>query len=110
MNPPSKGSSADFPGFASALIEKALGDGALAFFVQGCGGDINPVRYKEVNRPPDAEPLGNLLGLSVLAGDAKDHGSPGRRAGGETTRSSPCRGRPITSGGSTRSKPSGPGS
>lgn len=66
MNPPSKGSSADFPGFASAVIEDSLGDGALAFFVQGCGGDINPVRYKEVNRPPDAEPLGNLLGLSVL--------------------------------------------
>ena len=66
MNPPGKGSSADFPGFASDLIEKALGDGAMAFFVQGCGGDINPVRYKEVNRPPDAAPLGNLLGASVL--------------------------------------------
>lgn len=68
MNPPSKGSSADFPGFASALIEEALGPGAMAFFVQGCGGDINPVRYKEVNRPPDAEPLGNLLGLTVVRG------------------------------------------
>jgi hypothetical protein len=66
MNPPSKGSSADFPGFASALIEGSLGDGAMAFFVQGCGGDINPVRYKEVNRAPDAEPLGNFLGASVL--------------------------------------------
>jgi hypothetical protein len=68
MNPPSKGNSADFPGFASAVIEESLGHGALAFFVQGCGGDINPVRYKEVNRPADAEPLGNLLGLSVLRG------------------------------------------
>jgi hypothetical protein len=68
MNPPSKGSSADFPGFASALIEKTLGDGALAFFVQGCGGDINPVRYKEVNCPPDAEPLGTFLGARVLEG------------------------------------------
>jgi len=68
MNPPSKGNSADFPGFASAVIEEALGHGALAFFVQGCGGDINPVRYKEVNRPADAEPLGNLLGLTVLRG------------------------------------------
>ena len=53
-------------GFASAVIEETLGDGAMALFVQGCGGDINPVRYKEVNRPADAEPLGNLLGLSVL--------------------------------------------
>jgi len=66
MNPPGKGSSADYPAYASRLIEEALGPGTVAFFVQGCGGDINPVRYKEVNAPPDAEPLGNLLGLSVL--------------------------------------------
>jgi hypothetical protein len=66
MNPPSKGNSADFPGFASKVIEENLGEGALAFFVQGCAGDINPVRYKEVSRPADAEPLGNLLGLGVL--------------------------------------------
>ena len=66
MNPPSKGTSADFPAVASGLIESALGDGAMAFFVQGCGGDINPVRYKEVSSPADATPLGNLLGTSVL--------------------------------------------
>lgn len=64
MNPPHKGNSADFPGFASRAIEDATG--VIAFFVQGCAGDINPVRYKEVNRPPDAEPLGNLLGLTVV--------------------------------------------
>lgn len=67
MNPPHKGCSADFPGFASKVIEEALGDGAMAFFVQGCAGDINPVRYKEVSRPPDAEPLGSMLGASVLS-------------------------------------------
>ena len=67
MNPPSKGNSADYPGFASKVIEEALGGGALAFFVQGCGGDINPVRYKEVTRPADAEPLGTMLGASVLS-------------------------------------------
>src|SRR5262245_5242349 len=71
MNPPSKGSSADCPGFASALIEKTLGGGAMAFFVQGCGGDINPVRYKEVDRAPDAEPLGLFLGARVLDGMQK---------------------------------------
>lgn len=65
MNPPSKGSSADYPGFASKVIEEATG--AMAFFVQGCGGDINPVHYKEVSRPADAEPLGTMLGASVLA-------------------------------------------
>lgn len=68
MNPPSKGTSADFPAYASALLESAFGDGAMAFFVQGCGGDINPVRYKEIQHAPDAEPLGNLLGASVLDG------------------------------------------
>lgn len=67
MNPPNKGSSADFPGFASQVIEGALGHGAVALFLQGCGGDINPVRYKEVSRPADAEPLGAMLGASVLA-------------------------------------------
>jgi len=67
MNPPSKGNSADYPGFASKVIEDALGGGALAFFVQGCGGDINPVRYKEVSRPADAEPLGAMLGATVLS-------------------------------------------
>jgi len=66
MNPPSKGCSADYPGFASKIVEETFGDGAMAFFVQGCGGDINPVRYKEASRPADAEPLGNLLGLSVM--------------------------------------------
>lgn len=65
MNPPGKGNSADFPGFASKVVEQATG--AMAFFVQGCGGDINPVHYKEVSRPPDAEPLGTMLGASVLA-------------------------------------------
>ncbi len=65
MNTPSKGCSADYPGFASKVIEDATG--AMAFFVQGCGGDINPLRYKEVTRTPDAEPLGTLLGATVLA-------------------------------------------
>ncbi len=68
MNPPRRGSSADFPAVASRLIEGALGGGAVAFFVQGCGGDINPVRYKEIDRPADAEPLGSMLGGTVLAG------------------------------------------
>lgn len=67
MNAPSKGNSADYPGYASKVIEESLGGGAMAFFVQGCCGDINPVRYKEVTRPADAEPLGTMLGASVLS-------------------------------------------
>lgn len=60
------GNTADVVGFASRVIENNLSDGAVALFVQGCGGDINPVRYKDVHHPRHAEPLGNVLGLSVL--------------------------------------------
>jgi len=60
------GDTADVVGFASQVIEDNLAEGAMAFFIQGCGGDINPVQYKDVNNPRDAEPLGNMLGLSAL--------------------------------------------
>jgi len=63
---PSRGNTADFPGFASKVIEESLGDGVLALFLQGCAGDINPVQYKDVHNPRDAETLGNLLGLSAM--------------------------------------------
>ena len=60
------GNTADIVGFASKVIENNLSDGTIALFVQGCGGDINPVRYKDIHQPRHAEPLGNMLGLSVL--------------------------------------------
>lgn len=60
------GNTADLVGFASKVIEDNLSDGTIALFVQGCGGDVNPVRYKDVHQPRHAEPLGNMLGLSVL--------------------------------------------
>ncbi|MEP6669295.1 MAG: hypothetical protein ABJF10_09095 [Chthoniobacter sp.] len=66
MGMPGGGNTADYPGFASKVIEENIGHGALAFFIQGCAGDINPVRYKEVTEPHNAEILGNRLGLSVL--------------------------------------------
>ncbi|WP_206028710.1 hypothetical protein [Thalassoroseus pseudoceratinae] len=62
----SKGNTADMTGFSSKVIEENTSDGAVALFVQGCGGDINPVFYKDVDHPRDAEPLGNQLGLSTL--------------------------------------------
>ncbi len=65
---PSKLSTADFPGFASKVIEENAGSNVMAFFVQGCAGDINPVQYKDVNNPRDAEPFGHMLGLSVMRG------------------------------------------
>lgn len=63
---PSRGNTADYPGFASKVIEDNLGEGVLALFVQGCAGDVNPVQYKDIHNPRDAETLGNLLGLSAM--------------------------------------------
>lgn len=63
---PSGRNTADLVGFASRVIEDNLSDGAMALFLQGCAGDINPIWYKDVDHPHDAEPLGNLLGLSAL--------------------------------------------
>lgn len=63
---PNKGNTADMSGFASQVIEDNLSDGTIALFLQGCGGDINPITYKDVNTPRNAEPLGNMLGLSTL--------------------------------------------
>lgn len=65
---PGGANTADLIGFASAVIEENLDAGALAIFFQGCGGDINPVFYKDVDHPRSAEPLGHRLGLSVLRG------------------------------------------
>lgn len=65
------GNTADMTGFSSKVIEENLAEGAIALFVQGCGGDINPVRYKEVAHPRDGEMLGSLLGLSALLGIRK---------------------------------------
>ena len=63
---PNRGNTADLTGFASRVIEDNSGDGTIALFVQGCAGDINPVLYKDVDNPRDAEPLGNMLGLSTM--------------------------------------------
>ena len=63
---PSGANTADLSGFASRVIEDNISDGAIAFFLQGCGADINPVLYRDIDNPPDAEPLGHMLGLSTL--------------------------------------------
>jgi hypothetical protein len=63
---PSKANTADMTGFASRVLEDSFGNGAIALFLQGCGGDINPVNYKDVNHPRNAETLGNMLGLSAM--------------------------------------------
>jgi hypothetical protein len=66
MGVPNGGNTADIIGFASKVIEGNTSSETLALFLQGCGGDINPVFYKDVDHPRSAEPLGNLLGLSTL--------------------------------------------
>lgn len=63
---PDGSNTADLSGFASRAIEESLGQNATALFIQGCAGDLNPVRYKDVHNPRDAEQPGSLLGLSVL--------------------------------------------
>lgn len=63
---PGGGLTANFPGFASRVIEEQLGGDAMALFLQGAGGDVTEVLYKDVTRPRDAEPVGTLLGLSTL--------------------------------------------
>ena len=63
---PDGGVTADFPGFASAVLEEALGHGAKALFLQGAAGDVTPIRYKDVHAPPPTEQLGTMLGLSTL--------------------------------------------
>lgn len=63
---PRGGVTADFPGFASTVIEDNLGEGAMALFLQGAGGDITSILYKDPSRPRDSEPLGMMLGLSTL--------------------------------------------
>lgn len=68
---PSKGNTADYVGFASRVIEDSFGPDTLALFFQGCGGDINPIRYKDVDAPRDADVLGNALGISAMRGAKK---------------------------------------
>ena len=64
---PGGGNTADISGFAARTIEKHFRSGTTtALFLQGCGGDINPIRYKSINTPRDGEPLGNKLGLSTM--------------------------------------------
>ncbi|GMV90629.1 MAG: hypothetical protein AMXMBFR82_04070 [Candidatus Hydrogenedentota bacterium] len=62
---PRGGVTADFPGFASTVIEENL-EGAMALFLQGAGGDITSILYKDPHRPRDSQPLGMMLGLSTL--------------------------------------------
>lgn len=64
---------ANFPGFASKMIEETLGYEVMALFLQGACGNITEVLYKDVNRPRNSEPVGIMLGQSVLNAVKKIH-------------------------------------
>jgi len=77
QNVPERGNTADITGFSSKTIEENLG--CIALFVQGAGGDINPISYKDVNHLLSAEPLGLMLGLSTLRAVRQIKTAPGQR-------------------------------
>ncbi len=62
--------SSEYPGVAMDLVESELGEGAVAAFLQGCCGDVNP-RVTEGDRfrkgdDRDVRRLGETLGREVL--------------------------------------------
>ena len=57
---------ANFPGYASKVIEDGLGSGAMALFLQGAAGDVCDITFKAFERPRNVEWLGTALGLSTL--------------------------------------------
>jgi hypothetical protein len=59
---------ANYPGFAAAVIEQTLGHDCLALFLQGAGGDVCDVYYKDIHHPRDVRPYGLMLGQSTLLG------------------------------------------
>jgi len=71
MGVPEGGITADFPGFASKIIEENLGGEVMALFLQGAAGDIGEVITKDYRHLWGAEEVGNTLGLSVLKGIRK---------------------------------------
>lgn len=58
---------ADFPGVASRHVEAVLGNGAMAFFIQGAGGDVSEAPQLDREHPKWGEEFGLTLGESVLA-------------------------------------------
>jgi len=66
---PNDNISAGFPGIASDFLEKNLGGGMMAFFIQGAFGDVMEVgiAYNERVNPRSSCETGLMLAQSVLA-------------------------------------------
>jgi neutral ceramidase len=54
---------ADYPGYATRVIETIKGHGTTAMFTTGAAGDINPVAYHHIKL---AEKYGNMIGAEAL--------------------------------------------
>jgi len=61
---------ADFPGVTSSHVEKVLGHGVMAFFLQGAGGDISEIAQMDREHPKWGPGFGMTLGQSVLEAHA----------------------------------------
>jgi hypothetical protein len=82
LGPRNRKISADYPGVVRSLVEEALGDDAMCIFVQGAGGDINPlIMARGENRDHDFEHvdrMGQLLANEVLEIVEEMRDKPGR--------------------------------
>lgn len=58
--------SADFPGTTSGFLEATLGHDAMAFFLQGAGGDVSEIIQLDREHPRWGPAFGVALGQSVL--------------------------------------------
>jgi hypothetical protein len=56
--------SADYPGAAAKRIRQVLGDGAIALFAQGCGGNINGFPLRSTHE--QADQAGRRLGDAAI--------------------------------------------
>jgi neutral ceramidase len=76
--------SADYPGVTVERIEKHLGGDAMCFFIQGCGGDINPLFLGRTAGSEEDFKLvrqaGNLLAKEVEEVLEEMKGKPGKSA------------------------------
>ena len=51
LGPKNQKISADYPGVMRRLVEERVGSDAMCLFIQGCCGDINPLRNGAWGRP-----------------------------------------------------------
>lgn len=62
---------ADHVGVTLKYLEQNLGGGAMAFFLQGAGGDVNEIFFADLNTRHRTVDFGTKLGQSVLKGYQK---------------------------------------